>query len=129
MYLVRFVPRAAPPSTPVRAELHDRIGMDQEGYTALHAALERDADRGDLLELLLTAGAPVNAKGINDWTPAHMAAARDDVEALRVLVAHGADLTIRTGIDDRATPLEEGRILGSRNAVRFLEDLESRRET
>ena len=41
-----------------------------------------------------------------------MAAARDDVEALRILAAHGADLTIRTDIDDYATPLEETRMLG-----------------
>jgi ankyrin repeat protein len=103
--------------------------QDQGGYTPLHAALERDAGRYDLLELLLTAGAPVNARGVNDWTPAHMAAVRDDVEALRILAAHGADLTIRTNIDDYATPLEEARILGSEKAVRYWVDLESRRGT
>ena len=62
----------------------------------------------------------VNLKGVNDWTPAHMAAARDDVDALRVLVAHGADLSIRTEIDDYATPLEEARNLGKLNALRYL---------
>ncbi len=77
------------------------------------------ADRYELLELLLRAGAPVNLKGINEWTPAHLAAARDDVEALRLLVAHGADLSIRTDIDDFATPLEEARTLGCRKAVAF----------
>ena len=55
----------------------------------------------------------MNLKGVNDWTPAHMAAARDDVEALRVLVAHGADVSIRTTIDGYATPLEEARNLAS----------------
>jgi len=95
---------------------------DEQGYTPVLAALERQHDdRLEVLELVLRAGAPVNLKGINDWTPAHMAAARDDVDALRVLVAHGADLSIRTQIDDYATPLEEARNLGRVNAVRFLE--------
>jgi ankyrin repeat protein len=75
-----------------------------DGYTPLLCAIEsRAPDRELRLELLLAAGAPVNQKGINDWTPAHMAAARDDVAALRILVRRGADLTIRTEIDDYAT--------------------------
>ena len=97
---------------------------DEEGYTPLHAVIERRApDRHELLDLLLRAGAPVNRKGINDWTPAHMAAARDDVEALRILVGYGADLSIRTAIDEYATPLEEARHLGKDNAARYLETL------
>ena len=95
-----------------------------DGYTLVHCALERQhSDQYDVLELLLAAGAPINRKGINDWTPAHMAAARDDVEALEILVRHGADLAIRTDIDDYATPLEEARILGKLNAARYLESV------
>lgn len=104
--------------------LSERVDLDFrecDGYTPLHAALDRDSDVHAVLEMLLTAGAPVNAKGINDWTPAHMAAARDDVESLRILIRFGADLSIRTDIDDYATPLEEARILGKHQAVRFLE--------
>jgi ankyrin repeat protein len=102
----------------------DLAFRDEEGYTPLLVAIEsRRSDRCDVMERLLRAGAPVNLKGINDWTPAHMAAARDDVDGLRVLVAHGADLSIRTDIDDRATPLEEARNLGKRNAAEFLEGL------
>lgn len=97
---------------------------DEEGYTPLHVVIERAAaDRYELLDLLLRAGAAVNRKGINDWTPAHMAAARDDVEALRILVRHGADLSIRTEIDDYTTPLEEARHLGKINAAKYLETL------
>jgi ankyrin repeat protein len=97
---------------------------DDEGYTPVHAVLERtDADRNPILELLLDGGAPINRKGVNDWTPAHMAAARDDVEALRILVRHGADLSIRTAIDDYATPVEEARHLGMTNAVKYLESV------
>jgi ankyrin repeat protein len=100
----------------------DFLGPD--GYTPVHSALERARDdRLELLDLLLRAGAPVNTKGVNDWTPAHKAAAADDVAALRMLVAHGADLSIRTAIDDFATPLEEARILGKLAAVEYLESL------
>ena len=52
-----------------------------------------------------------------------MAAARDDVEALRILVRYGADLSIRTDIDDYATPLEEARNLGKVNAATYLESV------
>lgn len=95
---------------------------DPEGYTPLHTALEQaEPIRYELLEMLISAGAPVNLKGVNDWTPAHAAAARDDVRALEILVNHGADLTIRTSIDGYATPLEEARALGAGKAVTFLE--------
>jgi ankyrin repeat protein len=97
---------------------------DDEGYTPVHVVIQRAAaDRHELLEALLRAGAPVNRKGVNDWTPAHMAAACDDVAALRILVRYGADLSIRTAIDDYATPLEEARHLGKKNAAQYLETL------
>ena len=97
---------------------------DDEGYTPLHSAIDREQpDRHEVLDMLLAAGAPINLKGINDWTPAHMAAARDDVDALRLLVRYGADLTIRTDIDDYATPLEEARNLGKLAATKYLESV------
>ncbi len=97
---------------------------DEDGYGALHSAIERAApDRLDVIELLVRHGAPLDARGINDWTPAHMAAARDDVDALRVLVRLGADLALRTRIDHCATPLEEARHLGRAAAVAYLESV------
>jgi ankyrin repeat protein len=102
-----------------KAELNFR---DEEGYTPVLAAIERKGtDKHEILEMLLRAGASANLKGINDWTPAHLAAARDDVEALKILIRYGADLTVRTDIDDYATPLEEARTLGSSKAVSYLE--------
>ena len=102
----------------------DLAFRDEEGYTPLFTAIDSTRpDRYEILQMLLRAGAPLNLKGINDWTPAHLAAARDAVDALRILVAHGADLSIRTDIDEFATPLEEARTLGSRNAVAFLESV------
>nr|WP_298097913.1 ankyrin repeat domain-containing protein [uncultured Shinella sp.] len=97
---------------------------DEEGYTVLHAALERAGqDKYSVLTLLLDKGAPVNAHGINDWTPAHMAAVQDEVEALKLLIEHGADLSIRTRIDDYETPLEEARSRGCMASVQLLENL------
>ncbi len=77
----------------------------------------------EVIELLLRHGAPINAHGINDWTPAHMAAVREDIQALKLLIQYGADLSIRTGIDDYATALEEARLLNSTQAVQLLENL------
>jgi ankyrin repeat protein len=94
---------------------------DDEGYTPLLATIESGrTDRVELLQRLIAAGAPINKKGINDWTPAHMAAARDDVDTLKVLVAAGADLSIRTDIDDCATPLEEAKNLKMAKALEYL---------
>src|SRR6266481_3340032 len=78
---------------------------DDEGYTVLHSAIERQKpDKYEIMRLLIEHGADVNAHGINDWTPAHMAAVRNDVEALRILHGASADFSIRTNIDDYATP-------------------------
>jgi ankyrin repeat protein len=99
---------------------------EEDGYTPLLSAIERNApDKYDVLELLLQHGAPVNEQGINDWTPLHMAAARNDIKALSLMLKYGADLSIKTRIDDYATPLEEARILNCEEAVRYLESVSS----
>ncbi len=95
--------------------------VDEEGRSPLLAVLERDAsDRYLVLEKLLLAGAPVNKKGFNDYTPAHQAASWDDLEALKILIRYGADLSIRTDIDERATPLDIAKIRRSKNAAAYL---------
>jgi len=98
------------------------VFRDRQGFTVLHSAIDRETpDRIEIIRMLLDAGADINAHGTNDWTPAHHAAARNDVEALKILVESGADLTIRTRIDEYATPLEEAEILcNSPEAVTFL---------
>ncbi len=98
------------------------VFRDDEGFTVLHSAIDREQpDRIEIVSMLLEAGADVNAHGINDWTPAHHAAARNDVETLKVLVRAGADLAVRTRIDGYATPLEEAENLGiSSDAVAYL---------
>ena len=97
---------------------------DDEGNTPLLSAIDREKpDKYVVLEILIKSGAPINEQGVNDWTPLHMAATRNDIKALKILVEHGADLTIKTDIDDCATPLEEARNSGCMKAVRFLEKL------
>jgi ankyrin repeat protein len=96
---------------------------DAGGYSVLHSVIERERpDKYRIMRMLIAGGADLNARGINDWTPAHMAAARNDVEALKILYEAGADLALRTRIDEYATPLNEARHLGrSPDAVAFLE--------
>lgn len=96
---------------------------DEEGYPALHSAIDRELPgRLEVLEILCAAGADVNAHGVNDWTPLHLAAVRNDVGAVRILLRHGARTDERTRIDDYATPLEEARrVLGrDTEAIRLL---------
>ena len=100
----------------------DLAFSDDEGYPVLLSAIASDrSDKYDILELLLQHGAPTDMRGINDWTPLHMAAARNDVKAVKLLIEYGADATAKTRIDDYATPLEEARMLGSNDAVKYLE--------
>jgi hypothetical protein len=97
---------------------------EEDGYTPLHAALERShRDKYEVLELLLKHGAPINAHGFNDFTPAHKAVAQNDLRALKILASHGADFTIRTGIDNYETPLELARRQKNLRAVQYLESL------
>ncbi|MGC1249174.1 MAG: ankyrin repeat domain-containing protein [Spirulinaceae cyanobacterium] len=99
---------------------------DDEGYTPILSAIERDLpDKYEIIQLLIDCGAPINKKGINDWTPLHMAAAREDLEALRILVKNAAALTIRTEIDDYATPLEEAIILKKQKSAEYLQSMDT----
>jgi len=94
---------------------------DHAGFPSLICALDADTDRPALLALLLEFGADVQQRGINDYTPLHHAAARNDPAAIAVLLAHGADPDARTRIDDFATPLEEALRFGWDDAVRALQ--------
>ena len=96
--------------------------VDEEGYSPLLSVIEsRREDKYEILKLLLQHGASTSEHGVNDWTPLHLTAARNDVESLKLLVSFRADTSVRTRIDDHATPMEEARILGCEEAVAFLE--------
>lgn len=96
--------------------------VDDVGFPSLIATLScaDRADRYQILELLLSFGADVQQRGHNDYTPLHYAANLEDIPAMKLLLAHGADLNARTRIDDCATPLEEMEILGRAQSVTFL---------
>ena len=103
------------------------VFRDDEGYTPLHSAIE--AEKHDVVKLLIDSGAAIDGRGTNDWTPAHHAAAYNDVKSLKLLKNAGADFTIRTRIDEYATPLEEAEILGrSPEAVAYLRSTEQEYE-
>lgn len=71
--------------------------------------------RTDVLEVLTTLldhGADVHVRGINDWTPLHMAVAERSLPCVRLLLARGADPRVRTRIDDCDTPREFAQAIG-----------------
>ena len=111
----------AGPFSLIRALLAAGADPNEEsigGFPPLLAAIDRGTpDRLEVLTTLLAAGADIQQRGINDYTPLHQAAARDDVEVIALLLAHGADPEARTRIDDRLTPLEEAELLGCQRAI------------
>ena len=85
----------------------DPTYQDPAGFPSLIAALSTErSDKNEILKLLLSFGASVGQRGVNDHTPPHYAASLDDPGAVELLLAHGADPSARTTIDDYETPLE-----------------------
>jgi ankyrin repeat protein len=88
---------------------------DHAGFPPLMAALSCSRTHSgtvarpdviDVLGLLLDFGADPNQRGINDYTPLHMAVAEENAGAIRLLIARGADPALRTRIDDCETAYE-----------------------
>jgi uncharacterized protein len=96
------------------------IGADpnapvDDGFPPLIAALcctrnepgtNRRTDVDEILRLLLSFGIDPNQRGINDYTPLHMAVAERNALAVQILLDGGADPELRTRIDEYETPLE-----------------------
>jgi len=100
---------------------------DQAGFPSLIAALSTDrSDKLEILTLLLSHGASVHQRGHNDWTPLHYAVVLHDLEAVRILLAHGADASARTRIDDCSTPAEDAAAAGFVEAVALLRTRDER---
>lgn len=96
----------------------------QDGFPAAHAALSSGrSDRHDLLRLLLVRGADPNARGINDYTPLHLAVAERDEAAMRLLLAHAADPSLKTRIDGCADPAAEAEAMGNAEGAAMLRRL------
>jgi hypothetical protein len=92
----------------------DPNGHDNDGFPPLIAALCKthphpgSQARDDVVEVmtrLLDAGADPDQRGLNDWTALHMAVHETNVDAVRLLLARGADPRLRTRIDECDTPL------------------------
>lgn len=94
-----------------------------DGFPPLHALIDAPIPhRHENMAILIAAGADVNRRGINDWTPLHHAAVRDDTRAIQLLLDCGADRDVRTRIDNCTTPEEEARLLGHARSADFIRD-------
>jgi uncharacterized protein len=102
---------------------------EHTGFPPLIAALSRSRsqpgaparpDIPQILRLLLAFGADPHQRGINDYTPLHMAVAQDDRTAIEILLAAGADPQQRTRIDSCETPIEMAQQAGWRELATLL---------
>ena len=100
--------------------------IDTNGYPPVISCIEVEGkEKYQILGLLIDAGANINERGINGWTPLHIAAVRDDEVSMRILLEAGADRAITTKIDDDATAEEEARNLGHRKSANFIASFSS----
>jgi ankyrin repeat protein len=77
-------------------------------------------DVADIIALLLSFGTDPDQRGLNDYTPLHMAVAEQNVGAVKLLLDAGADPALRTRIDDCETPLEMATQAGLDEIARLL---------
>lgn len=110
---------------------------DHAGFPPLIAALSCSRphpgapgrpDVIDVLMLLLSFGADPNQRGINDYTPLHMAVAERNLPAVQILLESGADPRLRTRIDECETPREMAEQAGLREIAELLAAYEVRQE-
>lgn len=73
-----------------------------------------------ILKILIDAGADINERGSNGWTPLHLAAIRDDEKSMQILLEAGADRSIRTNCDYNNTAEEEARALDHEASANFI---------
>lgn len=84
-------------------------------------------DVASIISLLIEFGSDVNQRGVNDYTPLHMAVAERNAAAVRILLDAGADPTLRTRIDEYETPREMAEHAGLTEIRDMLAGAESRR--
>ena len=94
---------------------------DAAGFPSLIAALSSGRrDQRDIARLLLDSGADVDQRGFNDWTALHYAVVQRDLKAVEILLAHGADPSLKTRIDDCTSPLDDAEAMGFKAAAALL---------
>jgi uncharacterized protein len=108
---------------------------DHAGFPPLIAALSCSRphpgaparpDVADIIKLLLSFGADPNQRGLNDYTPLHMAVGEQNLPAVELLIAAGADPRLRTRIDDCETPREMAEKMGRSDMAELLAAQETR---
>lgn len=115
---------SAAPIEVIRWMLEEGAPVDYRDFdgTPLHAAIRADrADKYEIMRLLLAAGADQDFGGEVNDTPSHLAAALNDVEALKVLQAAGANLWARLAIDNGERPLDEAIRTNAKDAIAYLQ--------
>jgi hypothetical protein len=86
---------------------------DRYGWLPLHSA-----ETAELVELLLSHGAPLEARGTDQWTALHLACVSGRVEATAALIKAGADVnSVASGGN---TPLHLAVVPGIADAVELL---------
>jgi len=109
--------------------------VDHIGFPPLIAALSCSRPRRggpgrpdvlEILKLLLAFKADPNQRGINDYTPLHMAVSENNLPAVELLLQAGAAPRLRTRIDDCETPREMAEKAGLREIVELLAVQEER---
>jgi uncharacterized protein len=102
---------------------------DHAGFPPLIAALScvrrhpgapARPDVAEIIKLLLSFGADPNQRGLNDYTPLHMAVGEQNLPAVELLIAAGADPRLRTRIDDCETPREMAEKMGRSDMAELL---------
>ncbi len=101
----------ADPNTPVLDGFPPLIAAALTCASDAPGATKR-TDVHDILRLLLSFGADPHQRGINDYTPLHMAVAMRDPLAVQILLDARADPELRTRIDECETPLEMAEAAG-----------------